>query len=191
LPKMLPDCWDGAVATTPELNQNTLYGFVGLRCRESRLDKVMASVPDQESYYKVMCGTDQADPFKEYRQACEDELKSPTVSSKGAMAFSRFMLDENNNPDQREITQALQYCANPAANPTVQRLKTEGDFTKNAFSSMSFKDRCTGQCLANLYWGKLDDLEDPFWNSPDNAVYQTNCAASCPATNPNCPATGY
>jgi hypothetical protein len=42
-----------------------------------------------------------------------------------------------------------------------------------------------------LYWSKLDDMDDPFWNNPDNASYQTSCAASCPDTNPSCPAGGY
>jgi hypothetical protein len=101
------------------------------------------------------------------------------------------MLDEQNNPDQPAVTKALQYCANPAANPTIQRMKTERNFAKNAFSSMPFKDRCTGQCLADLYWGKLDDMDDLFWNNPDNASYQTSCTASCPDTNPSCPAGGY
>jgi TPR repeat protein len=191
MPKMLPDCWDNAVATMPELQKDNLHSFVGLRCRESRLNKVMESVPEQEAYYKVMCGTDRGDPYKEYRQACNDELKSPRLSDKGTLAFSRFMLDEQNNPDQPAVTKALQYCANPAANPTIQRMKTESNFAKNAFSSMPFKDRCTGQCLADLYWSKLDDMDDPFWNNPDNASYQTSCAASCPDINPSCPAGGY
>ena len=113
------------------------------------MNKVMESVPEQEAYYKVMCGTDRGDPYKEYRQACNDELKSPRLSDKGTLAFSRFMLDEQNNPDQPAVTKALQYWANPAANPTIQRMKTESNFAKNAFSSMPFKDRCTGQCLAD------------------------------------------
>ncbi len=193
MPKMLPDCWDNAVAVTPELGQKDLPSFTGLRCSQSRLDQVMVSsaVPTQKTYYTVMCGTDESDPYKEYRQACNDELKSPRLSDKGTLAFSRFMLDEQNNPDQPAVTQALQYCANPADNPTIQKLKADADYTRNGFSTMGYKDRCTGQCLADLYWGKLDNMDDPFWNNPDNGSFQTNCAATCPDKNPSCPSGGY
>jgi hypothetical protein len=181
------------VAVTPELGQKDLPSFTGLRCSQSRLDQVMVSsaVPTQKTYYTVMCGTDESDPYKEYRQACNDELKSPRLSDKGTLAFSRFMLDEQNNPDQPAVTQALQYCANPADNPTIQKLKADADYTRNGFSTMGYKDRCTGQCLADLYWGKLDNMDDPFWNNPDNGSFQTNCAATCPDSNPSCSSGGY